>query len=78
MQSVGTLPVKMAGMEEEWLTVGQIAERLQVAERTVRRWLTDGELVGANFGGKAGWRIRGRDLDAFIDKRFGKATQDAP
>jgi excisionase family DNA binding protein len=59
-------------LDEEWFTVEQIAQRLQVAPRTVRRWLTDGELKGANFGGKAGWRVRGRDLQAFIEQRFGK------
>ena len=52
--------------EERWLTVAQIAARLQVHQETVRRWLRDGRLVGRNFGGKSGYRVRERDLEAFL------------
>ncbi len=53
---------------ERWLTVAQIAERLQVHPETVRRWLRDGRLNGRNFGGKGGYRVRERDLEAFMSE----------
>jgi len=57
-----------AGMEK-MLTVDQVAERLQVNEYTVRRWLRAGELEGVPFGGRTGWRVKEKDLQAFLDRR---------
>jgi excisionase family DNA binding protein len=54
--------------QAQWLTVAQIAERLQVHPETVRRWLRDGQIVGRNFGGRSGYRVRERDLEAFLDQ----------
>lgn len=59
--------------EEKWYTVEQVATLLQVHENTVRRWLRAGELAAMNLGGKAGYRIRGADLDGFIAGRYGTA-----
>ena len=60
---------------EQLLTVDQVAERLQVNEQTIRRWLRDGELTGVPFGGRTGWRVREEDLQAFLDrKRFADAN----
>ena len=56
-------------MDEQLKTVQQVAERLQVHEETIRRWLRDGELVGINLGGKSGWRIREREIEAFLERR---------
>ena len=52
--------------DERWFTVAQIAQRLQVHPETVRRWLREGRLRGRNFGGKGGYRVRERDLEAFL------------
>ena len=52
--------------QERWLTVAEIVERLQVHEQTVRRWLRAGRLPGRNLGGRAGYRVRERDLDVFL------------
>ena len=52
--------------EERWLTVAEIASRLKVHQQTVRRWLRIGQLPGRALGRKAGWRVRERDLDAFM------------
>ena len=54
---------------EKMLTVDQVAERLQVNEYTVRRWLRSGELEGVPFGGRTGWRVKEKDLQAFLDRR---------
>jgi excisionase family DNA binding protein len=53
-------------MDERWFTVEQIATTLQVHEQTVRRWLREHALAGRYFGGKTGWRVRERDLEAFL------------
>jgi excisionase family DNA binding protein len=57
---------------ERLMTVEQVAERLQVNEQTVRRWLRQEEMTGVPFGGRTGWRISEDDLKTFIErKRFG-------
>lgn len=53
-------------MDERWLTVAEICERLRVHEETVRRWLRSGQLPGRAFGGRTGYRVRESDLDAFL------------
>ena len=65
-----------AMQQEQWLTVAQIADRLQVHHETVRRWLRDGRLLGRNFGGKSGYRVREKDLEAFLaeDPQEGKVA----
>lgn len=55
-------------IDERWFSVDQIAERLQVTEETVRRWLRSGELPGRNFGGRTGYRIREADVNAFLER----------
>ena len=62
-------------MDEKWFTVEQVAERLQVTEQTVRRWLRAGALVGRNFGGRTGYRIQEPELDRFL--RAGSRTEKA-
>lgn len=56
-------------MEDRLLTTTQVAEWLQIHEETVRRWLRDGELAGINLGRKGGWRIRERDVVAYLERR---------
>ena len=61
----------------EWLTVEQVADLLQVAQETVRRWIRSGELPVLDLGGsKTGYRIRRSDLDAFIAERYGPVGKD--
>jgi excisionase family DNA binding protein len=58
---------------ERFLTVEQVAERLQVPQDTVRRWLRERRLIGARLGGrKSGWRIRETALDRFIAEAEGR------
>ena len=63
--------------ERDWLTVAQVAERLQVHEETVRRWIRDGQMPVLDLGKKAGYRVRTADLDTFIAGRFGHVGKDA-
>ena len=34
----------------KWLTVQQMAEHLQVSEKTIRRWIKDGKLTSMRIG----------------------------
>lgn len=57
---------------EQYRTVKEVADLLQVNEVTVRRWIKDGELRAIDIG--KGWRIGPDDLDAFLE---GHATRPA-
>jgi len=52
--------------EGRFLTVADVAELLQVDEQTVRRWIRERKLAAHRFGGKAGYRIQRKDLEAFL------------
>jgi excisionase family DNA binding protein len=60
---------------ERWLTVAEIAERLQVSEVTVRRWLREGALHGRQLGGRAGWRVSVEELERFMQARDGASAR---
>jgi len=57
---------ELAHVDEEWLTVQDIADHLRMNPATIRKWLREGRLRGVNFGGPAGWRIRRDDVERFI------------
>jgi excisionase family DNA binding protein len=62
----------MPQAEGELLTVQEVAKRLKVDEKTVRRWIIKGDLAAINLG--KGYRIYQSDLDDFIDKRRTKSN----
>lgn len=49
-----------------FLTIGQIAEELNVGVPTVRMLLKSGELRGMQIGGRGLWRVAAVDLEDFI------------
>ena len=51
--------------QDRYLTVEQVAERLQVHEETVRRWLREGRLKGHLMSRRAGYRIRESEVERF-------------
>lgn len=61
--------------KEKLLTPVQVAERLQIQERTVTRWLRSGYLRGFKLGKE--WRVSPEDLDAFMEKHANKPTDQA-
>ena len=64
--------------DEKMLTVEEIAERMRVNEKTVRNWITSGELPAFPIG-KRGYRISESDFRMFVDarkKRLQKQTED--
>ena len=58
-------------MNEKLLTPEQVAERLQVTERTVYGWLRRGTLPALKLGRL--WRVRPEDLEAFLENARAKA-----
>lgn len=50
---------------DRYLTVEQVATRLQVHEETVRRWLRSGQLQGHAMSRRAGWRVRESEVERF-------------
>lgn len=65
----GAMPKKQTGQPERLWTVDEVATHVGVNIETVRRWLRTGALRGIRLGTKAGWRIRQRDLDAYLEQR---------
>ena len=48
-----------------WLTPDEAAERYNIKAGTIRKWLREGKLAGAQVGGKL-WRIKEADIETFI------------
>jgi excisionase family DNA binding protein len=61
--------------DPEWLTLGQAARYLGVAQSTLRKW-SDGELIPAFYTPGRHRRYRRADLDAFLE-RSGPAAPEA-
>src|SRR5215212_10351554 len=55
----------MAEPEEQFYSLDQVAERLQVSDQTVRRWIKSGKLAAYKPGRE--YRITPSDLDAFLE-----------
>ncbi len=60
-------------MDEKLLTPPQVAERLQVNERTVTQWLRKGYLRGFKIGKE--WRVSAVDLESFLEARSNKPPE---
>ena len=54
--------------EAEYLTPLEVAGKLRINERTVRRLLADGKLPGQRIGAKK-WRISAAALKDFIEQK---------
>ena len=59
-------------IQEQLLTSAQVANHLQIQERTVTRWLRDGYLRGSKLGKE--WRIAPSDLQDFIERNAQSTT----
>lgn len=53
--------------QDRYQTVQEIADRLGVAEATVRQWIKSGALRAIDIG--KGWRIADTDFAAFLKVR---------
>jgi excisionase family DNA binding protein len=59
------------------LTVGDVADRLRVEPRTVRKWLQEQRLVGLRLPG-GDWRVLPDDFAAFLSQIRMQTSADAP
>lgn len=50
--------------QDQYQTVREVADRLKVAEATVRHWIKEGQLRAIDIG--KGWRIADTDLADFL------------
>lgn len=57
----------MAASEEQFLSLEDVATRLQVSDQTVRRWIKSGKLAAYKPGLE--YRIRATDLEEFLRAR---------
>ncbi len=59
---------------EKMLTPVDVADRLQVNERTVTQWLRKGHLRGFKIGKE--WRVSVKDLEAFLEAGANKPSSE--
>ena len=57
----------MSRMPPAFHSIQEIADCLQVCDKTVRRWIEAGDLVAHRFGRQ--WRISDDDLESFLKLR---------
>ncbi len=53
--------------QDRYQTVQEVADRLEVAEATVRQWIKSGGLRAIDIG--KGWRVSDTDLQHFLKSR---------
>ena len=63
----GNSPRRLAGGDTDWLTLGQAAKYLGVAQSTIRKWSDQGR-VPAFYTPGGHRRYRRSDLDAFLER----------
>lgn len=57
-------PTKPAQPDQSFLTIKQVAERLHLSEKTIRRLITRGDLMAHQFGTQ--YRISEADLSTYL------------
>ena len=57
----------MLQVDERYLTLREVAERLKVSRRTVYRWIKDEDLNAYKFANE--YRITERDVKDFLERR---------
>ena len=62
-------------MQESMYTVKEVADKLKVSERQVRKWVETGELARFRMGLR-GYRIPESSLNEFVRRRTGRESQE--
>ena len=50
-------------------TLREVADALQVSEKTIRRLVNRGDLVGFKVGDRGQVRVRSEDLEAYLERQ---------
>jgi len=58
---------------EDTLSIKDVAERLQISQRTLRTWIKGQKITGFFRIGRK-WSIRKKDLDQFIGQKINETT----
>jgi len=56
------------------LTLREVADALQVSERTIRRLVNRGDLAGFKVGDRGQVRVKSEDLEAYLERQRVHAT----
>ena len=62
-------------MGNELLTVSQVAEYLQISEKTIRRLIANGKIKASKVGGRA-WRIKESDIEHYLNENTNGKEQN--
>lgn len=54
---------------ERLLDLSEVVDRLKVNEKTVRKWIKEGELKASNLGHRIGFRVKESDLERFLAEK---------
>ncbi len=55
------------GAKDELITIKDVAEFLQIAEKTIYRMAADGKIPGFKVGGS--WRFRRKEIENWLESR---------
>ena len=61
-------------MTEQVMTLKQVAEYLQLADKTAYRLAADGKLPGFKVGGS--WRFKREDIESWIEEQKSKGANE--
>lgn len=64
-------PAKTGARIARYYTVGQVCVQLQVGAGTVLKWLKEGKLKGSRLSEGGNWRIKAKDVEAFLRSNGG-------
>lgn len=63
-------------MENDILTLEEVAQYLRIAERTVYDWAQKGKIPGGKFG--TSWRFKRTDIAQWVDEQLDSSTSKEP
>lgn len=72
------MPTPKRGERDPLLTVPEVAERLRVAEETIRRWLRSGRMTGILFSDRSGYRVLDSEVERFIAANIRPGNKPGP
>ena len=61
--------------DRDFFTLPEVAEKLSLSRQTIYRYVKSGELAAYKFGGGQ-WRIRGEELERFIERHRATGGED--
>lgn len=63
--------MQVSNRKKSFFSIKEVADTLNVNERTIRRWISAGDLSAHRVGRQ--WRISLQDIEAFLSARYSRA-----